>query len=422
MKTAKNIAKHGRYGDNTLLHVSNTEIKGLEALAGRPLPRNPKTGLKEAFFFLPFLAPLAGAAGAAAAPALAAATAAPAIAGAGMGALGAGTAAATGALTAGMNAAASAAPALAASAPATVGGLTALAPAATEMAATTAAPLATTAAGLGPAGTMAGATLPEVAAGAAPVAAESAIAPTVAAGAEGLAAPGYMAGDAALGASGQGALGGVGGMLGNMDLSQLGMLAYMMQGMGGGGGGDDEEKDVSGIKYEGGEATAPPDDYEPGIDPEWNYFQNSSYLYKNGGLVKGYADGGLAAMAPKGGPSDDQLVSATVDAITNGGPNAQQIIQMFVQTFGEAALQDLVARIQQTGGGQDDQGHGRSDSIPAKLSEGEFVLPADVVSGLGNGSTEAGASQLYDMMNNVRGARGQMGTPPTINPKQMMPV
>jgi hypothetical protein len=51
------------------------------------------------------------------------------------------------------------------------------------------------------------------------------------------------------------------------------------------------------------------------------------------------------------------------------------------------------------------------DKQPARLAEGEFVIPADVVSHLGNGSTDAGAKQLYKMMNNIRRAR-------TGNPKQ----
>jgi hypothetical protein len=58
-------------------------------------------------------------------------------------------------------------------------------------------------------------------------------------------------------------------------------------------------------------------------------------------------------------------------------------------------------------------GDGMSDNIPAsiankqpaRLAEGEFVVPADVVSHLGNGSTDAGAKHLYKMMDNVRKAR-----------------
>jgi hypothetical protein len=58
-------------------------------------------------------------------------------------------------------------------------------------------------------------------------------------------------------------------------------------------------------------------------------------------------------------------------------------------------------------------GDGVSDSIPAKigesrparLSDGEFVIPARIVSELGNGSTEAGAKKLYAMMDRVKKAR-----------------
>ena len=64
-------------------------------------------------------------------------------------------------------------------------------------------------------------------------------------------------------------------------------------------------------------------------------------------------------------------------------------------------------------------GDGMSDNIPAtiagkqpaRLADGEFVVPADVVSHLGNGSTEAGAKMLHKMMTDVRKAR-------TGNPKQ----
>jgi len=60
-------------------------------------------------------------------------------------------------------------------------------------------------------------------------------------------------------------------------------------------------------------------------------------------------------------------------------------------------------------------GDGVSDDIPAtighkqpaRLADGEFVVPARIVSELGNGSTEAGAKQLYAMMDRVQKARGK---------------
>jgi hypothetical protein len=74
-----------------------------------------------------------------------------------------------------------------------------------------------------------------------------------------------------------------------------------------------------------------------------------------------------------------------------------------------------------------------SDSIPAviggkkpqraALAQGEFVIPADVVSHLGNGSTDAGSKRLYAMMDKVRHARtGNKKQGRQINPAKFMPV
>jgi hypothetical protein len=77
------------------------------------------------------------------------------------------------------------------------------------------------------------------------------------------------------------------------------------------------------------------------------------------------------------------------------------------------------------------QGDGMSDSIKAnisgkreaRLADGEFVVPADVVSHLGNGSTDAGAKQLYSMMDKVRQARvGSKKQGKQINPMKYMPA
>lgn len=76
-------------------------------------------------------------------------------------------------------------------------------------------------------------------------------------------------------------------------------------------------------------------------------------------------------------------------------------------------------------------GDGMSDSIPAsiagrrpaRLATEEFVVPADVVSHLGNGSSDAGAKQLYAMMDRVRSARtGTKKQGRQIRPQSMMPA
>ena len=83
------------------------------------------------------------------------------------------------------------------------------------------------------------------------------------------------------------------------------------------------------------------------------------------------------------------------------------------------------------GGYLDGAGDGMSDSIPAKidgkqpaaLADGEFVIPADVVSHIGNGSTKAGAHRLYDMLAKIRKARtGNSAQGKQINPRKFMPA
>jgi len=73
---------------------------------------------------------------------------------------------------------------------------------------------------------------------------------------------------------------------------------------------------------------------------------------------------------------------------------------------------------------------GMADKVPARidgrqearLSDGEFVVPADVVSHLGNGNSNAGAQQLYAMMDRVRKARtGREAQGRQINPSKYMP-
>ena len=62
------------------------------------------------------------------------------------------------------------------------------------------------------------------------------------------------------------------------------------------------------------------------------------------------------------------------------------------------------------------------DKQAAKLSHGEFVIPADVVSHLGNGNSDAGAQKLYDMMARIRKARtGNPEQGKRINPDKFMP-
>jgi hypothetical protein len=102
-------------------------------------------------------------------------------------------------------------------------------------------------------------------------------------------------------------------------------------------------------------------------------------------------------------------------------------------SYAGGGLADLGGYADYAGGGRmlKGPGDGMSDSIPAviagkqpaRLANDEFVVPADVVSHLGNGSSDAGAKQLYKMMDKVRSARtGKQAQAKQINPNKYMPA
>jgi hypothetical protein len=174
----------------------------------------------------------------------------------------------------------------------------------------------------------------------------------------------------------------------------------------------------------------PPEDYKPGKDDEFDYM-----------FPRNFAEGGLASMERDANElNDKELISKAVDAIQNELPNPEEVLGVFIARFGEEALRDLVMRVQdgtfdenveRSEGMVKGAGDGMDDMVPAKLegeqdvllSDGEFIVPADVVSGIGNGSSEAGSQRLYDMMDRVRELRtGMTEQPDDIPLEQMMPA
>ena len=127
-----------------------------------------------------------------------------------------------------------------------------------------------------------------------------------------------------------------------------------------------------------------------------------------GGAISSYAAGGNVTT------SGLQSLYAATDSPTNP--------QLSRDGYGIGRLDNLARQQAMTqaqttgyadGGYLDGQGDGMSDSIPAtiegkqpaRLADGEFVVPADVVSHLGNGSSKAGSKRLYAMLDKVRHAR-----------------
>ena len=93
-----------------------------------------------------------------------------------------------------------------------------------------------------------------------------------------------------------------------------------------------------------------------------------------------------------------------------------------MQEGGLAAISE--GMVSGAGDGMSDNVYGTIDNMQkVALSEGEFIIPADVVSGIGNGSSESGAERLYNMMDRIRKARtGTMQQAPAIDVSVMMPA
>lgn len=215
------------------------------------------------------------------------------------------------------------------------------------------------------------------------------------------------------------------------------------------------------LKYNQGTATPLPAPDVPGYDNlgqdfgrQQRYFPNAGYQQitpEEAKSIRGYAAGGYM----NGGPVEAMSQANAVGQNT-GYPQADVTGHAYATPWQTPVSQNVVAGTADTGvnrmtgqmlaeggaveptpdfqepytamarGGLSDlgsysdggrllrgPGDGVSDSIPAvigrkkpaRLADGEFVVPARIVSELGNGSTEAGARKLYAMLDRVQSAR-----------------
>ena len=165
-----------------------------------------------------------------------------------------------------------------------------------------------------------------------------------------------------------------------------------------------------------------------------NYFPNAGYQQitpEEAKSIRGYAVGGPveemsqanAVGMNTGYPQAD--ITGHAYATPWQTPTSQNVVQGTADTgvnriSGQMLASGGIADAQYNLGGYSDGGRllrgpgdGVSDSIPAvigkkkpaRLADGEFVVPARIVSELGNGSTEAGARKLYAMLDRVQSAR-----------------
>ena len=203
----------------------------------------------------------------------------------------------------------------------------------------------------------------------------------------------------------------------------------------------------------------PPSDYRPGYDGEFDYGITPNFgvglmspddpRYMNDGGLVAMQEGGMAEiMAPNVEDSKElqTIIIRAARALQGATENPEKDIQVFVEKFGMQALNDLRQRVAsgELSFGRDGgvrgmisgEGDGMSDSIEAEIVEStgdpsgsgrplqvannEYVVAADVVSDIGNGSSEAGAAKLDRLMKDVRLARH--GTTEQPDEKDMMGV
>lgn len=401
----RELAAYGRKGDNNLLHVSNRELHGLEAITGRRFTKNPHTGLPEAFGFADLLPVAAGIAGTVVSGGN------PLVGAAAAGATRTGVSATQGkdmgsALMDGVMAGATSY--------ATAGimeGIGSMGVPADAVAATNAVPAAGGApavAGTANLATPLPTTLPADAASLLP------------------ASPLPQTAQAAFrGADFGGQMSHIGNAIQNDPTAALGKFVSPQGAVALGGtamqlsGGMAAPPEIAEEDYSRKPpvmpgprgAKMPGPGYRPGIDPEHRYF----------------AAGGVASL-PEGSNPDSarNLMNEATAAVLGEHPDPQRALSRFASVFGDeavSALRDRVTagRVRGAGGGLDDlvpgDIEGRQD---VRLADGEFVIPADVVSHLGDGSTDHGVRRLHEMMDRVRKTKtGRVEQPGPVSDEAM---
>ena len=157
--------------------------------------------------------------------------------------------------------------------------------------------------------------------------------------------------------------------------------------------------------------------------------------------ASGYAEGGSLEPEEK---KARQIVQDAMEAIRGEGDDPEGSLNTYLAYYGKDALQDLYKRmsgkeeveeednyeppegmIKGPGNGMDDMATARMAHGGQKvlLSNDEFIIPADVVSGLGDGSSESGARKLYAMMDRVRMDRtGNKKQPGKVKDVRVLPA
>jgi len=188
------------------------------------------------------------------------------------------------------------------------------------------------------------------------------------------------------------------------------------------------------------EVTAPAammdESYLSGFNPRFR----GSIGMQEGGITEVAAQEQMVEQPAQDDAQLGSLIEQTAMAVLGqvSEEEAEIIINRFIDEFGQEAFQMLREQVLQgvvpdaqtqglvdgPGGGMDDQVQGMiGDQQRVAVSPGEFIVPADVVSGLGDGDTDAGADELDAMMDRVRVERtGTVEQPPRLSAGGLLPA
>tara|TARA_Y100001968_G_scaffold289524_1_gene292608 strand:+ start:796 stop:2685 length:1890 start_codon:yes stop_codon:yes gene_type:complete len=197
--------------------------------------------------------------------------------------------------------------------------------------------------------------------------------------------------------------------------------------------GDEVKKAVEAFEPKTEEATEVAKEGDPLANlPEGYDEYGLEYLRRYGVPMNFMAEGGETKNMPD--QKTDRLISLAQQAIRGEleEEEADAIIQMFIDELGveafralrEVTLEEIVPGSQKEGEIVG-QGGGMDDLVPGMIgnnqrlaaSPGEYIVPADVVSGLGDGSTDAGVQELDGMLDRVRMERTATTQQPAPLPK-----
>lgn len=144
----------------------------------------------------------------------------------------------------------------------------------------------------------------------------------------------------------------------------------------------------------------------PGSAPQ-RYFSNTTYVPNGISTLTQSATPGLNYAQSVGAPAAPQAAAKKTRRMAPGGITSLQ--DHYLDGPGDGLSDSINATIE--------------DKEPVKLARGEFVVSSDVVSALGNGSSDAGAQKLYGMMNRIRQqAHGKTQQQRPVNATKALPA